>query len=71
MQFVPIFKWTYSRHILSWIYCKYTNHFKFACYPIYFASTRRFNRQTFQNFRHGVTLWIYALGSTFSRKYVT
>jgi hypothetical protein len=38
----PIFKWAYSGHILSWIYFKYTNHFNFTCYPIYFASTRRF-----------------------------
>jgi hypothetical protein len=73
--FVPIFKWIYSRNILSWIYFKYTNHFNFTCYPIYFPSSRRFNlcrnRQTFKNFRHGITLWIYALGSAFSQKYAT
>jgi hypothetical protein len=70
-QFVSISKWTYSRHMFSWIYFKYTNHFNFTCYPIDFASTRRFNlcrnRQTFQNFRHDITLWIYAFGSTFSQ----
>jgi hypothetical protein len=38
---------------------KYTNHFIFTCYRIYYASTGPFNlcrnRQKFQNFRHGIT----------------
>jgi hypothetical protein len=31
---ILIFKWIYSRHLLSWIYFSYTNHFNFTCYPI-------------------------------------
>jgi hypothetical protein len=60
IHIVPIFKCVYSRHILSWIYFKFTNHFNFICYPIYFDSTRRFslcrNKQTFTDFRPGIIL---------------
>jgi hypothetical protein len=55
-------------HILCTYYLEFIfsipNISIFFCYPIHFASTRCFNlscnRQTYQNFRHGITLWIYA-----------
>jgi hypothetical protein len=71
MQFVPIYMDKFSAHIVLNLFYVYQS-FQFYLLSNLFCFDQTFQSlshlQTFKNFRRGIALWIYALGSTFSQK---
>jgi hypothetical protein len=79
MQSVPIFKcateiFFYTSDFVLNLFLVYQS-FHFHLLSDLFCSDQAFQslwQQTiFYNFRHGITLWVYTLSSTFSQKYAT